>query len=527
MKFASQAQIDEVLAKARSRKAEIATSASDYPSNRPTYYVDSVNGNDMADGLSPETAWKSLERVAYAPLNAGDVVLFRRGCQFRGSLLAQGGVTYSAYGEGPKPEMLGSINGSNPEDWAPTNVPNVWIFRPLIAYVKEVGSIIFNDGECWGIKICRNWQTKERCDMFRNTRDPKNAEMTVFNGRRYVERECKPFNSLSDITGDLEFFHHYYGMNGMIADHLYLNCPDGNPAEVFDKIEISLRYSIFGVVGDNVTIDNLAFKYAGVHGISAGGYRKNLTVRNCEFSFIGGSAYSPERYLMQLDPPYGHDATRLGNGVEIYGTCDGFTVENCYFDQIYDTAITAQVHASDDGRYPLHMKNIRWCNNVFNKCYNSYELWLAINGNDGTLGEMENIDTSGNITVNGGFGWSHQRPDPTYADWLMWGAQPALCNFKNCGVHDNIFLNSKRYIMHTASIGKSKVRFYNNTILHGGSLGLLPKSLEPATEPLESFEISDENLESFESKGIWENNDFYRLTDEQSDVNGFNPPIKL
>ena len=527
MNFANTEQIDEVLALVKSRREEIKNSPSVYPVGKNTYFVDSLCGSDKNSGKSPETAWRSLEKVAYADIHEGDVVLFRRGCRFRGELRALEGVTYSAYGEGPKPEMLGSIDASNPDDWVQTNVPNVWLFRPMIAYVKEVGSIIFDEGRCWGIKICRNWQTGERCDMFRNTRDPKNAEMTVFNGRSYVERECKPFNSLSDIKGDLEFFHHYWGMDGMMPDHLYLNCPDGNPAEVFGRVEISLRYSIFTVVGDNVTIDNIAFKYAGVHGISAGGYRKNLTVRNCEFSFIGGSGIAPERYLMKYNPPYSHDTTRLGNGVEIYGTCDGFTVENCWFDQIYDTAITAQVHIDKDAAQPLHMKNVRWCNNVFYKCYNSWELWLSINDNDGSLGEMKNIDAAGNITLNGGFGWSHQRPDPTYADWLMWGKTPAMCHFENCGVHDNVILNSKRYIMHSASVGKTKVRFYNNTVIHGGKLGLLPETLEPATLPLKSFEISDENLALLEEKGVWENNKFYKLKSEQSGVDGFNPPIDL
>ena len=147
--------------------------------------------------------------------------------------------------------------------------------------------------------------------------------------------------------------------------------------------------------------------------------------------------------------------------------------------------------------------------------------------NDGSLGEMENIDAAGNITLNGGFGWSHQRPDPTYADWLMWGKTPAMCHFENCGVHDNVILNSKRYIMHSASIGQSKVRFYNNTVIHGGKLGLLPETLEPATLPLKSFEISDENLALLEEKGVWENNKFYKLKSEQSGVDGFNPPIDL
>lgn len=528
MNYANQAQIDEILAKARERKAQILNTPSDYPKERPTYYVDSIGGCDANDGKTPETAWKSLERVSCAPLESGDVVLFKRGCTFRGQMHGTDGVTYSAYGEGEKPKLYGSIDAADPELWVQTRTPNVWLFRPMIAYIKEVGSIVFNNGEYWGIKVCTNKKTGERCDMYRSDgrrgADVPHGELDVWNGRKYVHRECVKFGGLDDLTGDLEFFHNYWGTPGMLDDHLYLNCPDGNPGEVFDSIEISLRYSIFAC-GNNITYDNLCFKYAGVHGLSHRGY--DITVRNCEFGWIGGSGMFPEHYSMKSNAPYGDDTTRLGNGIEVYGECNKYVVENCYFEQIYDVAITAQVHIGPAEGRPREMRNIRWCNNLFNLCYNSFELWLSIKGNDETLGEMENIDVSGNITVNGGFGWSHQRPDPSYSDWLMWGKEPAMCKFTNCCVHDNIFLNSKKNIIYSGSVGPKKVKFCNNTIIHAGPIGLMPEDLDYHTAKLKTFEATDENLALLEEKGVLENNEIYRLTEEQSGIKGFNPPIKL
>ena len=86
-----------------------------------TYYVAS-DGSDDADGLSPETAWASLERVNLGPYQPGDSVLFRRGDSWRGQLLPHSGseaghVTYGAFGEGPKPLLLGSVARNDPGDW--------------------------------------------------------------------------------------------------------------------------------------------------------------------------------------------------------------------------------------------------------------------------------------------------------------------------------------------------------------------------------------------------------------------------
>jgi hypothetical protein len=86
-----------------------------------TYYV-ATSGGDDHDGLSPQTPWQSLSRVNTATLKPGDRVLFRRGDQWRGTLLPvsgseEGVVTYGAYGEGPKPAILGSVACNRPEDW--------------------------------------------------------------------------------------------------------------------------------------------------------------------------------------------------------------------------------------------------------------------------------------------------------------------------------------------------------------------------------------------------------------------------
>ena len=53
-------------------------------SGASVYHVDAVGGDDSRDGLTEDTAWRSLARVNAADVKPGDSVLFKRGCVWRG-----------------------------------------------------------------------------------------------------------------------------------------------------------------------------------------------------------------------------------------------------------------------------------------------------------------------------------------------------------------------------------------------------------------------------------------------------------
>ena len=81
------------------------------------YYV-SAEGDDENDGLSPESAWKTLAKVSSFDFCEGDAVRFRRGDVFRGCVKTRSGVKYCAFGEGEKPKLYGSEkNLANPDLW--------------------------------------------------------------------------------------------------------------------------------------------------------------------------------------------------------------------------------------------------------------------------------------------------------------------------------------------------------------------------------------------------------------------------
>ena len=64
----------------------ILATASTFCGQAATWHVDSVGGDDAADGATPATAWRSLDRVNRATLAPGDRVLFKRGGLWRGTL---------------------------------------------------------------------------------------------------------------------------------------------------------------------------------------------------------------------------------------------------------------------------------------------------------------------------------------------------------------------------------------------------------------------------------------------------------
>jgi len=99
------------------------------PARATTYYV-SNGGSDDAGGKSPATSWRSVNRANGGPLRPGDVVRFKRGDCWREQLIPHSGdetghVTYSAYGSGPKPLLLGSVEMNDPADWKHEG-GNVW-----------------------------------------------------------------------------------------------------------------------------------------------------------------------------------------------------------------------------------------------------------------------------------------------------------------------------------------------------------------------------------------------------------------
>jgi len=120
----------------------LAVWALDSDAQAKKYYIDATGGSDANSGLTPSAAWKTIDKVNASTFAPGDSILFKRGEVFRGSLVPASGspsgyITYSAYGTGNKPKLLGAYDRSSPSNWT-NQGGNIW--RTKYKTVNPVGS---------------------------------------------------------------------------------------------------------------------------------------------------------------------------------------------------------------------------------------------------------------------------------------------------------------------------------------------------------------------------------------------------
>ncbi len=380
-------------------------SESDYSTITGTKYYISPNGNDEADGKTPNTAWKTLAMTNAAVLQPGDGVLFERGGTWRGQLIAVSGVTYSAYGTGDKPRIYGSLQDYADETlWEKhEKYENVWKCTKI--FTEDVGVMIFdtlhehgNYNEIAGTKI--------RGDGF-----------------DYIDARC--------LKNDLEFF--YKG------GRVFLYSAE-NPGKRFDSIEIGFRTNLVAITGDNIVIDNLHFRYTGAHVVGTGN-RKNITSKNCIYAYAGGSVLS--------------GTTLYGNAFESYGGCDGWYAYNNWIYQIYDTGVTHQ-YTPTTGE--CIQKDVEYRGNVIEYCHWSIEYYNH-DSTDGSARLVSNVDVSENICRMNGYGWgSRGRVNSS----TMFCSAGITKNTENFVAKNNIFDRAAGNLINIGSEGDKVLQLEEN-----------------------------------------------------------------
>lgn len=427
-------QIDR---RAERLKRRILNSSTSFKPSGVIYYL-SADGDDANDGLSPQTPLRSIAKLNTLELKPSDGVMFRRGDVWRGRITTRKGVTYSAYGKGEKPRIYGSPCDAAVEgEWIATTTPNVYMYSLELS--DDVGTLVFNGGEQNAIKILKVYHAD-------------GTTTNVYTG--------EPFAGGCDLKRDLDFFHDYRD-----EKRLYLCSTEGNPSERFESIELLTKGNIINAT-DNVHIDNLCLMYGGSHGIGSG-TTKSLRVTNCEIGWIGGSMLLPA-------PPEGGRDARYGNGIEIYGGCDEFVVDNCYIYQCYDTGITNQNQedVSDSSRT---MRNVSFTNNLVERCEMSIEYYLGAQMKP-TDSIIENFLIEGNILRLAGYGWGDQHPEPAWAAHIKswWMHQNEAYNFT---IRRNIFDRSDANVINIVAADAERLpQMEENTYVQylggdGGRIG--------------------------------------------------------
>lgn len=466
VKLATKEFMLEIDKKAEEMKKKILTSPDTIIYTGKAHYV-AADGNDENDGLSPEKAWKTNKRVSDASKNGelceGDAVLFKRGDIFRGQVIAAPGVTYAAYGSGDKPKIYGyEVDLADPCKWEVYNAEkHIWKYTDKIL---DAGTLVFNHGEKHSIKLIPTYTREGRFVLRDNTDVPFVME----------EQMVRDLDIFSDTrmrfteppADDEKLFPVPMVTQDDFGD-LYLRCDGGNPGEIFDSIEILPKRNTFAIGGrKNVRIDNLCIKYCGAHGIGGGGSVEGLRVTNCEIGWIGGSIqhYNGSNARCGI-------VTRYGNGIEIYGACKDYTVDNCWVYQCYDAGLTHQASAGAMKR-DVCMTNVYYTNNLLEDSVYNIEYFLS--ETQGTNSIMDNFEISGNIMRRAGNGWGRQRYNPdSPANIKSWSStNPA----KDYRIFNNIIDRGTQRLVHIiAQDNESLPNMHDNIYIQpeGGKLGFV------------------------------------------------------
>lgn len=459
----------DIEVKAEKLKKDILESESNYSEAFGNIYYVSECGDDGNDGLSPETALKTIDRVSELELLPGDAVLFKRGETFRGSLKGKQGVVYSAYGEGKKPLLTSSLqNFADPALWVETDVKNV--YKLSIPITNDVGLIVFDEGK-------------------------------AFTQKRIKGRPEFPEGGLENLDVDFAMWHDVPAPTNETG-YVYLRCDKGNPGELFSSIEIAARKVIASCAKD-ITFDNLSFKYGGGHGIGAGTV-EGLTVRYCEFGWIGGSWFRTDIL------------SRYGNAIEIYGGCRNYICDHNYIYQVYDAGIT---HQCKNPKGDILMCDIRYSDNLIEDTTYSIEYFLSYGdpkqheeGEKLPIRYMKNVEMCGNILRRSGYGFGDQRPDWKRAAHIKgWNHDNPAMNYT---IHDNIFDTAKYMINHIGCVDpKFMPKMSDNIYVTGNSeyssYGEMGDYSENATERIYKHVMYDADFEKDMEELVCENNSIF------------------
>ncbi len=453
----------------------------------------SASGNDKNNGLDPNTPKRTLASLTEELLAPGDVVLLKRGEMWRERLRYVPGVTYSAYGEGKKPEIRASIDGCGKKKWIECKRRGLYRFFAPIPPELDVGNIVFGDGEYYGSRVLKDLSVGQRQDI--RVRSGDNG--LTSNGKEYWYNDTEPMVGPEVLRQRFEYYHDYD------SSTLYLYSPDGNPGELFDMVEISTLGNATGGVANGVTIDNLCIRFTGSHGIGTGTC-KNFTVRNCEVGWIGGSIQNVNV----------RGNCRYGNAIEIFGGCEGYRVYNNYVYQCFDCGPTVQwAGGLSQGKVVIE-NDIQIYGNAIEKCNSPLEVWCTTKDCDRSrFAVLSNIRLFDNYCRGSGWGfggYTHQKSDYN----IFYGGGVTHAVYENAYMEDNYMWNIRKYVQKATPTHSSNTMGFhwrNNTIVkdYGSPLALMGEDTSRARGREKVYYFDEETVREFYENGAYGDNTYY------------------
>lgn len=450
------------------------------------YYV-SNSGNDKNDGKSPKTAWATLKKVSSANLRKGDAVFFERGGQWYAEsgkeiendvLLCRNYVTYSAYGEGPKPVLNGSKpDMADPSHWKLSSETaeggKIWRFAWP---VHNAGGLFFNDGKAIG-----------------------RVRMPDWDGKRFINAAGEPWTAKRDLTKDMDFFVDLElekadrplkdGLSNLLSGTLYLRCDKGNPGEVFEKIEILQQMCAVqcgegfpGMTGEGIVVDNLSLKNFGLGvacGLNGSMDVPGVTVQNCEISYCGGTvqSYQLGHENEENEATQRYRAGMSGGAVLISG-CN-HTARNNY---IHDVDNKVFVLVINDEEW-MPTGNLTMEGNLVDHCASALRI-CNYREEDFPSFQLKNICFQDNQVLYTGYGWFTSKLYEANVLSQLSSIETEHYRNRNDGsifIKDNFFFLPHNGIFNSLAMwGAGLPKFSGNTVVQSAGGGLVDAG--PASE---------------------------------------------
>ncbi len=420
------------------------TAADVASSENKCWYVSSLHGNDSNNGLSPETAfktvdglftWKANNTIKSFKTKAGDVVLFERGSEFyprqynnnsMTNMELVSGVSYGAYGTGAKPAFYMALDFTNKNNgrgvWKESGYENIWELDEIDSNPEwrggrsDIGNIIFNGGEAYGIRVVatNNGDLEDDEPLFGAGRVSVDYGIMSGDGKNYFHSGGTSLeNPATAMHNNYEYIHDFH------TGKLYLYWDKGNPGEYFKDIKCSRVGYILAGGSKNTRIDNIAIKYSSTWGAAVGG--ENLTVTNCEFGFISGSVASIE------------------SGIELFGSSNGTYMYNNYCHDIGDGPLSLQ-STSDGPDKVVTIENVTLKDNVILACGNGVEIWNKCGPLDENYigqNKIKNVHVVDNIMGYVGYGTCQRQEEGHRLGTVIC---TSMGEMENCSIENNLII---------------------------------------------------------------------------------------
>ncbi|MGN1156515.1 MAG: hypothetical protein ACI4TK_10085 [Agathobacter sp.] len=271
------------------------------------FYIDSENGNDENDALTPETAWRTTKRLD-EEAGFGDIVYFKRGCVYYNvEHNPQNGITYTSYGEGFKPVITGTPEYVNDSDkwelYYDENGKKIWHIN--LYNCTTVGWINFNLENNNHANIIYEYYDKEHGWTKTDTFTVDHSLDENLNKYGYLKdwliATWEEAVIEEELTENLMFIDRWD--NSVVEDlsipnedtgaqDIYLRCDEGNPAEVFSNILMAT--ACYNGEGTKFCFDTWCKSSFVFDNISIIGaidifltHCDDTIVRDCEFAYCG------------------------------------------------------------------------------------------------------------------------------------------------------------------------------------------------------------------------------------------------